>query len=806
MNPIEFLGQNDAIFAAVGNKSKNLHSLKLAEFPVPDGFVIQRVFRDDATSLEQILNAVKQIGGYPVAVRSSALQEDLSGASFAGLYESYLNVKSDDELSEKVKLVIESATSERVRAYSTSKSIRGFSKMSILVQKMIDAKAAGVFFSLHPNHGKEEESYAELCQGLGERLVSGHVSPTRYTLSSRNGSVLSKEISKEGDLLSLENAKVLCDFGLKISAQFKTPQDIEFAIDSKDKIWILQSRPITSVQWRNDVDQFTNADFKDGGVSASVCAPMMYSLYEEAMQRSMQAYFKTIKLLKKNAEQKTWIQSFYGRAYWNAGEVKRLLFKIPGFSEREFDLDLGIQKNYGIKGPHVVPLTPFTLIPVIPAALAVEKEYSDQLIFTDHYFERVFLPAQKALENEKKSLPLEEWVPKLLDFQTQTECDYFRTIYNNTNLQSDFKKRIAKVSKKINHPIDFTLLYSGVEGISHLKSQIELASLIKTAASSGMHSIEFKAQFKHHLAEHGFHADRELDILCPRFDEVPELILKRIQNFVDQFTELKASLLEPEKQISAQNEKFETVMAQLEAAWNKAVKIRTKARFRAIRKDLGRVRLYLRRREEMRECSSRAYAMVRHALLALNQRWKKDKLLNHDDDIFFMTRSEVMGKKLPSESLRADLSNRKLFLAGFENFVPPNELGFGVEVSSAMDWSDAEGGKTLKGLGCSHGIIEGDVRVITELEQAYLLKKGEILVTRFTDPGWTTILSLASGVITEVGGLLSHAAVIGRELGVPAILNLPSATTLLKNGDRIRMNGSTGGILLLSPQPKSTKL
>ena len=131
---------------------------------------------------------------------------------------------------------------------------------------------------------------------------------------------------------------------------------------------------------------------------------------------------------------------------------------------------------------------------------------------------------------------------------------------------------------------------------------------------------------------------------------------------------------------------------------------------------------------------------------------------------------------------------RKLY-DGYRDFVPPNELGRGVTTRADETF---EGKDVLRGVGCSPGIVEGPVRILHSLDEVGTIRKGDILVTRFTDPGWTPALGLVAGVVTEVGGMLSHAAVIGREYGIPAVLNVPGATKALHSGQRVRVDGTTG--------------
>jgi phosphohistidine swiveling domain-containing protein len=152
----------------------------------------------------------------------------------------------------------------------------------------------------------------------------------------------------------------------------------------------------------------------------------------------------------------------------------------------------------------------------------------------------------------------------------------------------------------------------------------------------------------------------------------------------------------------------------------------------------------------------------------------------------------------PKPAVLPRVAFRNLVYRGFRHFDPPGELGRSVaQRTSAPQRDGFSGTLMLTGVGCSAGVVRAVVRVVPQLEDAGTLRQGEILVTRFTDPGWTPVLGLVSGIITEVGGLLSHAAVIGREYGIPAVLNVPDATRILKTGQRVEMDGRAGTITML---------
>ena len=195
----------------------------------------------------------------------------------------------------------------------------------------------------------------------------------------------------------------------------------------------------------------------------------------------------------------------------------------------------------------------------------------------------------------------------------------------------------------------------------------------------------------------------------------------------------------------------------------------------------------------MRSYSTRAYYLLRLAILEFGRRHELS-----EDDIFMLDIVEVKRKLLQPATPLPDTSKRLLYYQGYRHFTPPNDFGGTIK---AMKNSITAGG--LKGLGCSPGSITGRARVILDIHATGNLTKDEILVTVFTDPGWTPVLARVGGVVTEVGGLLSHAAVIGREYGIPAILNLIDATKVIRDGDLIKMDGKSGVIEILEKSSQS---
>lgn len=763
--PIYILGQTDEVDSLkMGGKAHKLHLLKSAGFNVPGGFVLT----EKLTNLAALMDS---IGGFPVAVRSSGSMEDMAQASFAGLYETFLYVKTSEELLSTISQCFDSRNSQRVKDYLGTKNISytpDSLTMSVLVQKMIDPLMAGVLFTLNPTNGFEEEFYLEYCEGVGERLVSGHVTPSSCAYNIQKESIAGEFINSENTKISSVLLKKLIDESKRIHAHFGTPQDIEWAIDKNHNLHILQSRPITSFSFRCDVPEMTNADFKDGGISARVCTPFMFSAYRNAMQVSMGAYFSTIKLIK-NPEAIKWIESYYGRVYWNAGAVKEGLKQIPDFNEEAFDRDLGLQKDYGPSGPHKTKLSLATIVNAIPVLIGLNQEFSDCETMVAQFRDQFSLNDKKLKANIGELANLSDnnfyqWLLDVIHFQVLTEKNYFRTIYNNSNFQTEFKSSLKKM--KNYQEGDEVELMVQLTGVSHLDVQTDLEKLANVARNFGLQSRHYQTEREAFLKVHYHHGPAELDITVPRWGEKKEWVDELVKGF------------------SISNKKstksFNETMSRLEAGAGFFGKNR-------FQNSLDRSRHFLLIREEMRSYSTRAYYLLRLGMLEFGKRFNID-----EESLFMIDLNEVKIHLMNPKARLPELSNRLLHYQAYRHFMAPNDFG-GMVVQQMASGKDG----VMKGIGCSPGTITGRARVIIDIHQTLKLTKEDILVTLFTDPGWTPVLARVGGVVTEVGGLLSHAAVIGREYGIPAILNLNGATKMIKDGSLIKINGKNGTIEVL---------
>lgn len=688
--------------AIIGGKAKQLSALQLAGFRVPE-------FLCSPTDIRRAI----EILGTPLAVRSSASAEDGQDVSFAGQFRSFLNLRTISEVELAVRQCQESVHAPSVAEYCRKNRIDPQSLiMGVIVQRMIQPELAGVAFTVNPTTGAEEV-VIEACEGLSDELLAGRqpALPNHHPLLQK----YKTEIER---------------VARAIQRHFGTPQDVEFAI-AQGELYILQSRPITRIHFAPGTGEWTNADFRDGGVSCDVCTPLMWSLYDFIWESSLKGFLREIHLLNGDFQAG---RMFFGRPYWNLGAVKQCLSKLPGFVEREFDRDLNVQSHYEGDGLST-PVTIAGIIRSLPTVFAIPSIWKRQ-----DQFDRAFL-ADGFASLMRKHDPL----PKDLDAAFReliatdyriTETNYFRTIYCAS---------LAKLAFMESFPdADYPALVSGLPPMKHL----DPTRAIREMAARGDTDIEpLLKQFAHH-------SRRELDLRAPRWDEDREWV---------------EALLRQHSQAGGSDPRPACAAARAQAL----AKLPWHKRSRFARK-LDRLRHFLWLREEMRDLSSRMYHLIRRYTLAIAAQ------RGLGDDVFFMSFQEII------EDDRSNIERQRERYESFRNFKAPNEIGS----RFTFDIGKVQG--ALRGIGASPGTARSTARVACKIEEAMRAERGSILVCPFTDPGWTPVLDRVSGVVTETGGLLSHAAVICREYGIPAVLGVPDATARIPNGVQVTVHGSEG--------------
>ncbi|NMF07055.1 phosphoenolpyruvate synthase [Clostridium beijerinckii] len=773
---------------------------------------------------EEIARSILRLGEKDsYAVRSSATAEDLPTASFAGQQDTYLNIIGKESILKHIRKCLASLFTERAVIYRIQ---NGFDHnkvhLSVVVQKMVFPKAAGILFTADPVTCNRKVVSIDASFGLGEALVSGLVNADNYRVS--NDKIVDKKIStkklgiyslKDGGTEKLEiepeiqNSQVLTDeqilklthMGRRIEEHFGCPQDIEWCL-AHDTFYIVQSRPITTlypIPEANDEKKHVYLSvghqqmmtdplkplgmslkelisfgrwFKAGGRFFVDVAPMLASpdgrknllnnmkqlepLTEDAIMTIIERDF--IKCLLNDKEEQSEIKS--NKSISAAGSepqkeldttiVSELIKKSQSSIE---ELKQNIQKKSG------VDLIDFIL----------EDTNELKRILFDPQSTAVFMSAINASLwiNEK----MNEWLGE------KNAADILsQSVPNNITSEMGLELMdVADVIRPYPEIVDF---------LQHVKDDNFLDELIKFHGGK-----ETRDAILSYLRKFGMRCSGEIDITRTRFSEKPitlvPMILSNIKNF------------EP----SAGQKKFEQGRQE---ALNKEQELLSRLRelpdgeekAKETKRNIDLIRNFIGYREYPKYGMISRYFVYKQALMKEAERLVQDGVIHKKEDIYYLTLEElrevVHANKLDYDIIIKRKEEHKLN----EKLTPPRVMTSDGEIITGKYKRENIPAGAIPGLPVSSGVIEGRARVILNMEDA-VLEAGDILVTSFTDPSWTPLFVSIKGLVTEIGGLMTHGAVIAREYGLPAVVGVEDATKLIKDGDRIRVNGTEGYVEIL---------
>jgi len=813
-----------------GNKGLFLSEMKRAGFNVPGGFVLDtdeydktvrssgiedkirellgslsrdnidevsasiRGLFDKVTSASDIKGFLKD--GVLYAVRSSGTKEDLEGFSFAGQYDTFLNTP-EEEVPGKIIECYKSQFSPTVLSYLADNNLSFESlKMSVVVQEMVASDMSGICFTADPVTGDDKVMLIEVAEGLGEEIVSGRNKPEDYYYDWYEGRPV--RIDSSNKLLSEEKVAEAASVFLKVAMHFGYPCDIEFAI--KDgAIYILQSRQITKFNYSGIEDVWSTADFKDGGVSATVCTPYMWSLYEYIWEYSLRKFIVDSKILKDSELPRKLGNMYYGRPYWNLSAVKKAMSRIIGYREREFDSEYGIVGDYKGDG-QVTGATPASLLHMAKIAQKQMALLKDRRENSERYKKELLdlYYGYKKAYDEKTADVKADFYRLTHDTYLRSETTYFWQIFINTIHQSMYKDSLLKYVSGS----EYLTLLANIDNISHLLPFYDMWDITRKIRAdkeamdywtqsdpdvlTGDLSSEkhFMPGVRKLIDEYGYHSDKELDVSYPCYSEEPKTVISMVKDMV----KLDDSFSPEEDQMRGQKE-FDLIMAKLEPTVSKG-------KYRKIRNKITNMRSMLWWREEYRDISTRFYYMIRVYTVRLSEKLTEEKVIDSKDDIWFLKVGDLWdfldGKKNEGD-LKEIIRKNKIYYAAYEHYVSENEIGH--DFKAIKD--DTRDQNALQGLGANSGKIRGTARVIEDFSEIGRLCEGDILVTRFTDTGWTPKFAILSGIVTEYGGILCHAAIVSREYGIPAIVACKDAMTKISDGSTIEIDGGTGEVHIL---------
>ncbi|QFY11422.1 phosphoenolpyruvate synthase [Nonomuraea phyllanthi] len=846
--------------AEVGGKAANLGELTRAGLPVPPGWVLTtEAYRQVAQGLdpsgdglaerarrhlleapvpaavhEAIVKSYTELGAelggdVPVAVRSSATAEDLPYASFAGQQDTYLNVIGSEAVVDAVRRCWASLWTDRAVAYREANGIdHAAVRLAVVVQVMVDARVAGVMFTANPVTGRRREAVIDASPGLGEAVVSGAVNPDRFVvdggrilerhagdkrLSIRSvpgGGTERVETPYEGLCLTDDQVRALAELGARVEDHYGAPQDTEWALDEHGELWLTQARPITTLYPLPERTRPGLRVYFSVNVAQGVMGPIT------PMGRS------AIRVISGGAA------GMFG--YGPADPRDGAPFLSVSGQRLWFDLTTAVRSRVGrALAPRMLTLGEARAVPVFeqligdPRLSLVQTSRRPALRALLRFARRIHAPSRallaltrpaKALEyatgigdrlDRRLQVPDSATPAQRIDHAERVLTHTFATIVSVMPMAVAGYGLFALASKLSGVPLsDMQDILRSLPNNPTTEMDLELwdlatrieaepfreqpvAELVRRYRAGELPPVA-QREIAAFLRTYGHRGVAEIDLGVPRWSDEPAHILGVLANYLRMDG---AADLAPPALFAKGAQEARAAIDRVAAA------ARRRGRWRAavVRFGLRRTRQFAGLRELPKFYVVKTLAGVRRSMLKVGEHLVESGVLGSAPDVFFLGMEEVRAA-LGGGDLRQVVAERR---AAYEQesrrrHVPRVLLSDGTEPEALASADSAAG--ALTGTPASAGTIKGVARVVLDPIGAHL-EPGEILVCPSTDPGWTPLFLTAGGLVMEMGGAMSHGAVVAREYGIPAVVGVADATHRITTGQEIEVNGAAGTVTLM---------
>ncbi|HDR7255466.1 TPA: phosphoenolpyruvate synthase [Bacillus pacificus] len=772
--------------------------------------------------VEAVTQYLSRFGNeHAYAVRSSATAEDLPYASFAGQQDTYLNIIGKEAILQHVRKCWASLFTERAVMYRMQ---NGFEhnqvSICVVVQKMVFPQASGILFTADPVTSNRKVLSIDASFGLGEALVSGLVSADNYKV--KEGKIVDKVIStkklaiyavKEGgtetkqidpaqqkiQTLSEQQILQLEQIGRQIEAYFGCPQDIEWCL-ARNTFYIVQSRPITTL--------YPIPEENDGGNHVYISVG-----HQQMMTDAMKPLGLSFFLLTTSAP----MRKAGGRLFVDATQ------QLASPASRDYLINTLGKSDPLIRDALTTVVERDNFITLLPDE-ETEKSASkskppvssrpeienDPAIVTE-----LIKNSEASLEELKETMQLKSGVD-VLDFILEDIQQLKKVLFNpqsiavimagmnastwiNEKMEQWLGEKNAAdtLSQSVQNNITSEMGLALMEVADVIRPYEEVIAYLQHVENDSFldELVQFKGGEKAReaidafLNKYGMRCSGEIDITKTRWSEKPTTIIPMILNNIRDF-EYGASKRKFEEGLQEALKKEEELVDRLQQLPDGKQKVEeTKRMIRNIRNFIGY-------REYPKYGMINRYFIYKQALLKEAEQLVQSGVIHEVNDIYYLTFEElhevVRTNKLDYELIQKQKNDYKLY----EKLTPPRIMTSEGEIITGKYKRENLPADAIVGLPVSSGVIEGRARVILNMEEANL-EEGDILVTAFTDPGWAPLFVSIKGLVTEVGGLMTHGAVIAREYGLPAVVGVENATKLIKDGQQIRVHGTEGYIEVL---------
>lgn len=822
---------------------------RLTEIPVADR---------EVQLLHHVWERISLGGSTPVAVRSSAVGEDSGTLSFAGQMDTFLNVRDEAAFLDAIRGCWGSLFGERAVAYRIANGIDPWSvRTAVVVQRMIEADAAGVLFTANPLTGNRREMMVSGTWGLGEGLVSGALDADTFILDERGETVRCELADKRERIVyatdggtvtvpvpvelqerpSLDTAvlKELQRLGTAMQAAEGVPMDMEFAV-SGGRVYLLQARPITTLgQDGGTAAGYLNAWDNSNIVEsyAGVTTPLTFSFIRTAYTAVYVQFWETIgvsrgTIFRNRHILENMLGLIEGRVYYNLLNWYRLIALMPGFSYNKGFMEqmMGLQtaadftpeeapagklERYLVQLPRLVTVG----LHMLREHLLLERRIA---AFHTHFnricgeyaaidFDRKSPPEIMALYRTLEDEILWKWkAPILNDFEAMIFYGLLKrltmawgldpdgTLQNDLlcgagNIRStEVTARLLTIAREIAAKPPLREAFIGgtpEEALELLNGDPAFAAV--------------RPLFRSYLEEFGVRSVEEMKLESVPIRENPTFCVAMLQNY------LRSASIPPPGEQETRERSIRT------AAEGKLRELlRGKRYFLVVPRlaifgwVLDKARGAIRNRENQRFARAEAYDLVRRMVRAIGRNWQGKGIIAEREDIFYLELNEIwsfIGGTSTCTGLQGLIALRRREFDGYRGRSPDDHIETRGEVYTGNEFVSeaavAAGDGVLRGMGCCRGTVEGEVRVVFKPDSTLRLD-GQIMVARQTDPGWIVLFPSIGGLIVEKGSMLSHSAIVAREMGIPAVVGVRGAATLLHDGDRVRLNGADGTITILA--------
>jgi pyruvate,water dikinase len=787
--------------------------------------------------LEEITAAMAPMGDGLVAVRSSALHEDARDASAAGLQETVLGVRGVREVAAAVLRCYASIYHERAVTY-LARGRRGVLPrvaVAVVVQRMVDADAAGVLFTVDPVGGDRDVMVVEAARGLGCTVVDGAVSPDVWRVDRATGAVRARHLgdkpyavrvaagggtervvaahdeARRGPSVRDDTIASLVLLGSAIETHAGSPRDIEWAME-RETLWVLQSRPIVGAasitSTGGDLDDrrtWVWSNVNVGEALPGVATPLTWSV---AAAFSEIGFVRAFGALGCTVPQGTeLVGNFHGRIYLNLTSFMRIARQVPVFNARML-LEFGGGGGLEAIEQQVPPGRWGTFLARLPATGVKYIAENAALGLRVEQFERDFRDARRSFEARDlralETRALDGVFGELLTLLDRTGAvmltcasGYLASV---VALRTLLRFAVRDEAERFERD-----LLSGVSDLDSAAPGIALVHIGAIArgepaaraviahgdpATLSVQSLPdgpTRRAFVNFLRAYGFRCTREAELSTPRWREAPGPLFAALRAHVLRGDD--SAVERVDRQHGARAAAEEEIMRRIPAV--AAV---------ATRHLLQRTWRFSRLRERLRARVTEVLGFVRATAIEVSRRLAARWPASGDDGAFYLSSDEV--RAWLSGEFRdpsALITVRRAQVA--RDVARPDPPAVFVGAPPASVPTSLPVGDRWMGIAASSGVVTGTVRVLRDPTDGAALQPGEVLVTAVADVGWTPLFLIAAAVVTELGGALSHAALVAREYGVPVVASVSGATRTLRTGDRVRVDGDRGSVERLVAEP-----